>query len=717
MSNELKHKDVGTGLARTEWENEDVHEADGQTLNDMLYFNDTYWVRATPATILTLLTAVAAAAFSWNNQQLNAVKQIQYKSETALSISAGVATVSQLFHTIDTENNDPSDDLDTLNGGTEGMFVVFRLENGSRTVTLKHGTGNIIIPGGLDFTMEDANDIVLLIFTNSNWRVLSSSSLKSLFDANTILKADTDDTPEALTVPEQTIIGRITSGVITALTATQVMALLSGGAGADFSMNTNKLTSVKNPTNAQDAATKGYVDTVDDAIVAAYQAHVADTSTHGAADIADVSDIAVDANLSAEAQDAISKRHTQGTDTSLGTLASDINMGDNHIINLKSAKLVAVSELTLDAIGAIVPTQHLHTVDTYEDAASDNLDTITNTNTLSWIVLRAENDGRTVVVRHNQGNIWLQGGSDVSLDDIEDGIMLFWDTVNSKWFDIAAGGGGGAGISNVVEDATPQLGGDLDVNEKAITDGDGDTKFQLEEGADDDTARIYIAGVEAFKLSSVGILTLAKQSYVDMYNDGTYYQYGTSSVYNKVLLNAETVDSQNEGDVTVITGTNTSTSTSKLIDSGGGLSGAAVGWGVYNATDNTYALVTAVDSDTQLSLDTNIFPAPAGDNYWVFASRITITEDGKYKVILQGGIDDIDPADYWGIYCYKNGANLTSINHVASQANELLIIQKNDIVDLSAGDYLEMFCWHNQGASQWIRYTRAVGFITVFKVA
>ena len=50
--------------------------------------------------------------------------------------------------------------------------------------------------------------------------------LKSLFDANTILKADTDDTPEALTVGEQTIVGRITGGEITALTAAQVQTLL-----------------------------------------------------------------------------------------------------------------------------------------------------------------------------------------------------------------------------------------------------------------------------------------------------------------------------------------------------------------------------------------------------------------------------------------------------------------------------------------------------------
>ncbi len=44
----------------------------------------------------------------------------------------------------------------------------------------------------------------------------------SLFDANTILKADSDNTPEALTVGTQTVVGRVTGGEIAALTGSQV---------------------------------------------------------------------------------------------------------------------------------------------------------------------------------------------------------------------------------------------------------------------------------------------------------------------------------------------------------------------------------------------------------------------------------------------------------------------------------------------------------------
>lgn len=57
------------------------------------------------------------------------------------------------------------------------------------------------------------------------------------YNANTILAATSDDTPAALTVAEQTLIGRITAGNIDALTATEVRTLLNveDGSTADQS--------------------------------------------------------------------------------------------------------------------------------------------------------------------------------------------------------------------------------------------------------------------------------------------------------------------------------------------------------------------------------------------------------------------------------------------------------------------------------------------------
>jgi hypothetical protein len=50
---------------------------------------------------------------------------------------------------------------------------------------------------------------------------------KASYDAHTVLAATSDNTPAALTVGEQTLVGRITSGNIAALTASQVRTLLA----------------------------------------------------------------------------------------------------------------------------------------------------------------------------------------------------------------------------------------------------------------------------------------------------------------------------------------------------------------------------------------------------------------------------------------------------------------------------------------------------------
>ena len=52
--------------------------------------------------------------------------------------------------------------------------------------------------------------------------------LESAYDANTILKADADNTPIALTVGASTIVGRASTGNIAALTAAQVATIVQG---------------------------------------------------------------------------------------------------------------------------------------------------------------------------------------------------------------------------------------------------------------------------------------------------------------------------------------------------------------------------------------------------------------------------------------------------------------------------------------------------------
>ena len=52
--------------------------------------------------------------------------------------------------------------------------------------------------------------------------------MESDYNANTVLAATSDNTPTALTVGEQTVVGRITSGNIAALTQSQLRTLIGG---------------------------------------------------------------------------------------------------------------------------------------------------------------------------------------------------------------------------------------------------------------------------------------------------------------------------------------------------------------------------------------------------------------------------------------------------------------------------------------------------------
>ena len=99
------------------------------------------------------------------------------KAATELTISSGAVTKTQLSHTIDGES-DADDDLDTINGGTNGDFLLIFPENAARNITIKHGTGNIITGDGEDFTIPD-DGMVWLYYDGTNWRITAGASTSS----------------------------------------------------------------------------------------------------------------------------------------------------------------------------------------------------------------------------------------------------------------------------------------------------------------------------------------------------------------------------------------------------------------------------------------------------------------------------------------------------------------------------------------------------------
>tara|TARA_R110002051_G_scaffold172568_1_gene242877 strand:+ start:7888 stop:9837 length:1950 start_codon:yes stop_codon:yes gene_type:complete len=95
-----------------------------------------------------------------------------------LTIATAVVTATGSRHTVDTQSDDPTDALATINGGEDGMKLILSPESDARTVTVQHGTGNITLAGSADFVMDAIEDTIELVYLSSvsAWVELSRSN-------------------------------------------------------------------------------------------------------------------------------------------------------------------------------------------------------------------------------------------------------------------------------------------------------------------------------------------------------------------------------------------------------------------------------------------------------------------------------------------------------------------------------------------------------------
>lgn len=92
---------------------------------------------------------------------------------STLTIAGGAVTATRGVHLIDTEAGAAADDLDTINGGTDGDLLVLGSLNASRDPTAKDQTGNLRLAG--DFIFTSITDALTLIKRGNNWVELSRS--------------------------------------------------------------------------------------------------------------------------------------------------------------------------------------------------------------------------------------------------------------------------------------------------------------------------------------------------------------------------------------------------------------------------------------------------------------------------------------------------------------------------------------------------------------
>jgi hypothetical protein len=101
----------------------------------------------------------------------------------------------------------------------------------------------------------------LAIGTGVGYSAIRIITQKHFSSNNSILIANTAETPVALVLGTNTVVGR-TSGNITALTGSDLWSIINGQNTVDINANNQKIINLATPVNSTDAVNKSYVDTL-----------------------------------------------------------------------------------------------------------------------------------------------------------------------------------------------------------------------------------------------------------------------------------------------------------------------------------------------------------------------------------------------------------------------------------------------------------------------
>ncbi len=111
-----------------------------------------------------------------------------------LTIASGSVTRTQESHKIDTQDNDVSDDLTDIAGGSDGDRIIIRAINSNRTVVVKSnagtGTADMQLQGKADFSLDSGVDVMGLIHNGTRWIEQWRSNNNSAETDNTHIHAD-----------------------------------------------------------------------------------------------------------------------------------------------------------------------------------------------------------------------------------------------------------------------------------------------------------------------------------------------------------------------------------------------------------------------------------------------------------------------------------------------------------------------------------------------
>ena len=111
----------------------------------------------------------------WDNSRTTISSILNLGDANELTIASGSNTVTQSYHQVDTQNDDATDSLSTIQGGSKGDILILRSITTTRKTTILD-TNNIVLTGAVDFLLDKSSDTIMLLFMENAWTEISRSS-------------------------------------------------------------------------------------------------------------------------------------------------------------------------------------------------------------------------------------------------------------------------------------------------------------------------------------------------------------------------------------------------------------------------------------------------------------------------------------------------------------------------------------------------------------
>ena len=122
---------------------------------------------------------------------------------------------------------------------------------------------------------------------------------------------------------------------------------------------------------------------------------------------------------------------------------------------------------------------------------------------------------------------------------------------------------------------------------------------------------------------------------------------------------------------------------------------------------------------TKIQLETAILDTASGFNLTASGTNpyaYTVSVAGTYLIQTSLSIDNMDSSEFARLTVYKNGARdyTADVSQYADGTNDTIHIGKCFMMYLAVDDYIELWVYHNEGASQNITGVR--NFLSGFKI-